>query len=36
LKGYKLPVLVEILAELIQTGGSTVHFEIHKLKSYLE
>jgi hypothetical protein len=31
LKRYKLPGADQILAELIQTGGETLHSEIHKL-----
>jgi hypothetical protein len=32
LKGYKSPSVHQILAELIQAGGETLHAEIHKLK----
>jgi hypothetical protein len=31
LKGYKSPGVDQILAELFQTGGETLHLEIHKL-----
>jgi hypothetical protein len=31
LKRYKSPGTDQILAEMIQTGGNTVHSEIHKL-----
>jgi hypothetical protein len=31
LKRYKSPGINQILAELIQVGGSTLHSEIHKL-----
>jgi hypothetical protein len=31
LKRYKSPGIDQILAELIQAGGNTLHSEIHKL-----
>jgi hypothetical protein len=31
LKRYKLPGIAQIQAELIQAGGNTLHYEIHKL-----
>jgi hypothetical protein len=31
LKGYKLPGTDQITAELMQTAGNTLRFEIHKL-----
>jgi hypothetical protein len=35
LKRYKLPGIHQILAEIIQTGGSTLCSEIHKLTNFI-
>ena len=35
LKRYKSPGIDQIPAELIKTGGRTIHFEIHKFINFI-